>query len=193
MPANRQVIIVSLLAAASLGAPLWATHQEPAATPAERRAAASKTPEMDRLKFYLGVWDYTETYPKSKFYPAGATNSGIYTSKLGPGGNSLINEFHSQGPGGESEGLLVMTWDPTEKTYNAYVFGGEFSGALQETGTWQGDTLVYTAEWGRGPKKFKLRNTTRVTGPGQLISEEFSAADGAPETLLVTVKATRRK
>jgi hypothetical protein len=52
---------------------------------------------MDRLKFYLGEWNYTENYPKSPSAPNGATNTGINTGKSGPGGNSLINAFHSQG------------------------------------------------------------------------------------------------
>src|SRR5579872_2178210 len=61
----------------------------------ERTQSTPKTaPEMDRLKFYLGEWDYTETYPK------GGKNTGVYTSKLGPGGNSLVNGFHSKGPVG---------------------------------------------------------------------------------------------
>ena len=60
--------------------------------------------EMKRLGFYPGEWTYTETYPN------GAVNHGTYTSKLGPGGNSLLNTFHSQGPVGDFEGMLVYTW-----------------------------------------------------------------------------------
>jgi len=47
---------------------------------------------MQRLKFYLGEWDYTEAYSM------GGKNTGGYTSKHGPGGNSLINtRFTRQG------------------------------------------------------------------------------------------------
>lgn len=54
----------------------------------------------------------------------------MYTSKLEPGGNSLLNAFHSPGPVGDFEGALVMTWDAREKAYKAYVFGNDFPGAL---------------------------------------------------------------
>jgi hypothetical protein len=192
MHINRKVIFSGIITAALLGLPLWARHQEKIATPAETKSAASKTPEMDKLKFYVGEWDYTETYPKSAFYPSGGKNTGVYKSRLGPGGNSLINEFHSAGPVGEYDGLLVMTWDPKEKIYKAYVFGNEFPGAIVENGTWEGDTLVYSTEFSMGPKTVKLRNTTRVTEPGKLISEEYSSADGSPEALLVSVEATKR-
>src|SRR5467141_593239 len=143
--------------------------------------------EMDRLKFYLGEWEYTETYPKSGFSPNGGKNTGVYTSKLGPGGNSLINTFHSQGPVGDFEGLLVMTWDAKEKMYKEYVFSGDFPGALVETGQFEGDALVYRTEMAAQGATVKLRNVTRLTSPGTLISEQFMAMNDAPEKLFVRV------
>ena len=159
----------------------------PAAPPAKPGAA-----EMERLKFYLGEWDYTETYPKSGFSPNGGKNTGVYTSKLGPGGNSLINTFHSQGPVGDFEGLLVMTWDAREKAYKAYVFGNGIPGAVVETGQFEGDALVYRFEFPGEAGVVKLRNVTRVTGPGTLVSEEFMTMKDAPETLFVRVDAKKR-
>lgn len=157
----------------------------------EAQKPASKTPEMDRLKFYLGEWDYTETYPKSAAYPNGGKNTGLYTSKLGPGGNSLINGFHSQGPAGNFEGLLVMTWDPRENAYKAYVFGDAFPGAIVETGQFEGDALVFRSEFTAGGVTLKLRNVTRVLNPGKLVSEEYFTAKDGPEALFVTVEAKK--
>jgi hypothetical protein len=37
-----------------------------------------------------------------------------------------------------------------------------------------------------------LRNVTRVTGPGMLVSEEFMPMKDAPETLFVRVEAKKR-
>jgi len=116
----------------------------------------------------------------------------VYASKLGPGGNSLINTFHSQGPVGDFEGLIVMTWDAREKAYKAYVFGNGFPGAVVETGQFEGDALVYRMEFQGGGGMLKLRNVTRVTGPGTLVSEEFMAMKDQPETLFVRVEATKR-
>jgi hypothetical protein len=167
---------------------------------AEKPAAASPTAaakpgaaEMERLKFYLGEWDYTERYPKSASYPNGGKNTGLYTSKPGPGGNSLINAFHSQGPVGDFEGLLIITWDAREKAYKAYVFGNDFPGALVETGQFDGDALVFRSEFPMEGAAIKLRNVTRVSGPGALVSEQFMAMKDAPEKLLVHVEAAKRK
>ncbi len=193
MKNNAKLWTATVSVALALSVPLWAALQEktpekPAIAPAAKPGAA----EMERLKFYLGEWDYTETYPKSAFYPNGGKNTGVYTSKLGPGGNSLINSFHSQGPVGDFEGLMVMTWDTKEKSYKAYVFGNDFPGAMVETGQFEGDTLIYRAEFQAEGATLKLRNVTRVTGPGTLVSEEFMAMKDAPETLLVRVEAKKR-
>jgi hypothetical protein len=174
--------LVMLAATMTMAALQEKTVDKPAAAPAAKPGAA----EMERLKFYLGEWDYTETYPK------GGKNTGVYTSKLGPGGNSLINTFHSQGPVGDFEGLLVMTWDAREKAYKAYVFGNDFPGALVETGAFEGDALVFRSEFPVKGAMLKLRNVTRVTGPGMLVSEEFMAMKDAPESLLVHVEAKKR-
>jgi hypothetical protein len=173
------VFLLSPLDNISITASVQAQENTPPALP---------TPEMQRLaKFYVGAWDYTETYPKS-----GAQNTGAYTSELGPGGNSLLNHFHSRGPAGESEGMLVMTWDANEKAYKEYVFGADFSGAFTLTGQWDGDTLVFRGELSAGAMKIALRNPARLTAPGKMLSEQYSSANAAPESLLVRVEATKR-
>jgi hypothetical protein len=151
------------------------------------------TAEMQRLaKFYVGTWDYTETYPKSPRAPDGGQNTGVYTSELGPGGNSLINRFHSRGPVGDFEGLLVMTWEPREKVYKEFIFGSDHAGTLVATGRWEDDALVYLGEFSAGTMKVTLRNVTKFTTPGKIVSEQFSSVNGAPETLLVHVEGTKR-
>jgi hypothetical protein len=155
-------------------------------------SAAKATAEMDRLKFYLGDWDYTETYPKSALYPNGGKNTGVYTSKLGPGGNSLVNSFHSQGPIGDFEGLLVITWDPKENSYKSYAFGNGFPGAIVETGQFEADALVFRLEFSTGGSNLKLRNVTRLVSPGNLVSEQYFTAKDAPEALFVRVEAKKR-
>jgi len=174
--------IAAILIAFVLGVPLWAARQEKTAAQSAKPGAA----EMERLKFYLGEWDYTETYPN------GGKNAGVYTSKLGPGGNSLINTFFSRGPVGDFDGLLVMTWDAKEKAYKGYIFGNNFPGALVETGQFEGDALVYRSEIPTQGASVKLRNSTRLTGPGTLVSEQFMAMKDAPEKLFVRVEAKKR-
>jgi hypothetical protein len=195
---NRKRIVSMISATFMLGAAmaLAARQEKTAAKPAAASPTAAAKPgaaEMERLRFYLGEWDYTETYPKSAACPDGGKNTGVYTSKPGPGGNSLINAFHSQGPVGDFEGLLIITWDAREKAYKAYVFGNDFPGALVETGQFDGDALVFHSEFPMEGAAIKLRNVTRVSGPRALVSEQFMAMKDAPEKLLVHVEAAKRK
>ncbi|HYL65448.1 MAG TPA: hypothetical protein VE077_22745 [Candidatus Methylomirabilis sp.] len=144
---------------------LWAKQEK---KPADATTAGAQlSPEMQRLTFYIGEWDYTETYPKSASYPNGGVDTGLYTSKPGPGGNSLVNTFHSKGPVGDFEGLLILTWDGTEKAHKGYAFGNGVAGALVETGQFEGDALVLRSEFPVHGGRLKLRNSTRVGRAGK--------------------------
>ena len=117
----------------------------------ESKPPALPLPEMQKLsKLYVGRWEYTEIYPKSAMAPNGGTNTGIYVSELGPGGNSIFNHFHSKGPVGEFDGVLVITFDPKEKAYKAYVLGDSFPTAIVENGQWEDDVLVFRFELSMG-------------------------------------------
>ena len=179
--------VLGALVAAMLAIAAGVARGNQAASPASTPAAQAKpgAAEMKRIGFYVGNWAYTETYPKS-----GAVNHGTYISKLGPGGNSLVNTFHSKGPAGEFEGMLVFTWDLTESKYKAYVFGDAFPGAIVETGAFEGDKLVFRGEFPAGPTKLQVHNVTWLAPSGKLISEEYMSRNGGPETLLVKVEAT---
>jgi hypothetical protein len=182
----------AVLLFASMAAAVAAEPDKAAAKPSAAPMAMPGKAEMERLKFYVGDWEYTENYPKSKMSPDGMTNTGIYTSKAGPGGNSLINTFHSRGPAGESEGLIVMTWDAKESAYKEYVFGTDSPGAIVGTGTFAGDTLVFRSELGFGGRTMKLRNTTRLTAEGNIESAQYASVNDGPERLLVQVVAARK-
>ena len=185
----KHAIVFASMIGALLSLPLRAARQENKAANSAQQNKPKPAPEMEKLSFYLGEWDYTETYGKSS---NGPKNTGVYTSKLGPGGNSLINTFHSQGPVGDFEGLQIFTWDPREKAYKLYVFGNNLPGALVETGAFEGDTLVFRSELSAPGATVKLRNTTREKAPGKHVSEQFMARNDAPETLLVHVEAKKR-
>jgi hypothetical protein len=178
------VLMITLLVIATGGS---ARDKQASNTPSAPAAEAKPgAAEMKRLGFYVGNWTYTETYPKS-----GAKNTGVYISKPGPGGNSLVNTFHSKGPVGDFEGMLVLTWDLAESKYKAYVFGDAFPGAIVETGAFEGDKLVFRGEIPAGGAKLAIRNVTWLEPSGKLISEEYMSRNGGAETLLVKVEASK--
>ncbi len=146
---RRIEISLSLMTLVAMVVVSVAARQSSSEKPASAAAmqAPQPGPEMVKLqKFYLGTWDYTETYPKGPFAPEGGVNTGVYKSELVPGGFSLINHFHSQGPVGDFEGLLILTWEPKDKAYKSYIFGNDFPGGIVETGNFEGDALVFRGE-----------------------------------------------
>lgn len=189
----RKMALLGLMLLAVTVGGLSRAQQNSEAKPAQTQEAKARSgaAEMKRLGFYVGNWTYTETYPKSAMAPQGATNTGIYNSKWGPGGKSLLNTFHSKGPVGDFEGMLVLTWDMAEQKYKMYVFGDAFPGAIVETGAFEEDKLVFRGEF-PGRASIKFRNTTWLESPSKLISEQYVSNNGGPETLLVKVEAKKQ-
>ncbi len=196
--AKYAVCAAALLAFAFAGsgvARMRASTNSAAAAEAASHAEASPSPEMAKLiKLYRGTWDYTESYPKSKEMPNGGENTGVYSSELGPGSMSILNRFHSQGPVGDFEGFLIMTWDAKEKAYKEYLVGNGIPGAVVETGQFEGDRLIFRTTFTMGEKSYPIRSETHLDEKGQLISDEFigTPAPGEKQSPSVHVVATRR-
>jgi hypothetical protein len=88
--------------------------------------------------------------------------------------------------------VLVITWDSREKAYKSYLFGNEFPGCIVQTGQVEGDGLVFRSDFAAEGVKMKLRNVTRVSAVGKIVSEQYMATEGSTEVLMVRVDATRR-
>jgi hypothetical protein len=187
---KMKFVVAAAMAAGLSLVGIRATGQD---KPAANASAASQlSPEMQKLAFYVGEWDYVENYEKTKIYPDGAQDTGVYSSTVGPGGKSLMQHFHSKGSAGEFDGLIMMTFDSVTKEYKGYVFGSDYQGCIIETGKFEDDVLVFRTEFSMGPQKISTRNTAKVTSPGKLEGEEFVSVDGKPEKLFMKVSATKR-
>ena len=90
------------------------------------------------------------------------------------------------------KGCPVITWDPKEKAYKSYVFGNEFPGCIVQTGQFEGDALVFRSDVAAEGMKIQLRNVTRISAVGKIVSEEYIATEGSAEVLMLRVDATRR-
>jgi hypothetical protein len=155
-------------------------------------AKASSGPELDRLKFYVGDWDYSEVYEKSALFPNGGRNTGSWTGQLGPEGRSIINAFVSHGTGDNYEGIEVMTWDPKQKVYRDHSLWYDSPDQWAYVGAFEGETLVYHAEFEFGGKHVKFRSETRPTKGGGFTLDEFASVDGGPEQKILRGTAAPR-
>ena len=182
--------MLGALVAAVLAIEAGVARGNQAASSASTPPAAEKpgAAEMKRISsLYVGNWSFKEISPKS-----GVRNTGVYTSKPGPGGNSLVNTSHSEGPAGEFEGMIVFTWDLAENKYKGYVFFDAFPGAIVETGAFEGEKLVFRGEFPSSlGTKVQIRSATWLEPSGKLVREEFLSRSGAQEILFLRVEAVK--
>src|SRR5260370_6933085 len=108
-------LAVIVMAGLFAGPTVRIASQDSNKTAESRIAKVISGSELDRLKFYVGNWDYSEVYEKSVLFPSGGRNTGSWTGQLGPQGRSVISAFVSHGTGDNYEGIEVMTWDPKRK------------------------------------------------------------------------------
>jgi hypothetical protein len=146
------------------------------------------SPEMDRLKLYR-PWDFTETYAKTPFYPQGGSDAGVY-QRTGRG-NSIVNRFHSHGAVGDFEGLLVITWIQ-EKAYKSACSATNSRAAYCKRANSKAMRCCFVLISRSEGMKMQLRNVTRVSAVGKIVSDEYIASEGSPEVLMLRVDATRR-
>jgi len=155
-------------------------------------AKSSSTAELERLKFYLGDWDYSEVYEKSALFPNGGRNTGSWTAQVGPQGRSIIHAFVSHGTGDNYEGIEVMTWDTKEKVYRDHSLWYDSADQWTYVGHFEGDLLVYRGEFEFDGKHVKFRSETRPRLGGGFTLDEFMSVDGGPEQKVLRGTAAPR-
>ena len=180
--------IIFLLPATQPGA-----QEKAAAAGNQKEAVATPGPEMDQLKFLRGYWHYVSTYEKSLFHPEGGKGSGSYITTEGPGGFSQIAEFSGTSPDGREVGHEVTTWDPEEHAYKSYVFGNNFPGCIVRTGKWDGNTLIFDADFYFNGVDVHLQSSTTANADGTVTIVEKSATNDGELQPTLTLKATRER
>jgi creatinine amidohydrolase len=149
-------------------------------------------PEMERLTFLLGTWEAADKYEKTAFNPNGGEGSGVYTTVLGPGGFSVLTDYHYQAPHGESSGHQVLTWDPKQARYAGYTVASNFAGAVVVTGNWEGSTLVLSGEFEARGTKVAFKSIFSDIADRTMVLRQYNSIDGAPFQLFGTTHFTRK-
>jgi hypothetical protein len=183
----RFLILAAILATAALA-------QEPSndkKTEATEPQAPQPGPEMERMKFLLGSWEFKGNYEKTALLPQGGMETGWYKAKPGPGGFSLIADFDLDGPMGKEIGHEIFAWDPKENSYRVITFGN-FPGAVMGNARWEGPNLVIRSELTMGENVLHLRAAYSNIRENSVHIEEFFQTGESPEQLLWKGDATRK-
>jgi len=183
------ILIAAALVVCSVAA--RRSHQDKK-QPAEAQMQMPKPgPEMDRLKFLIGTWDWNADYEKSPMVPQGGKSTGWYKAQLGPGGFSIIADFDADGPLGEEIGHQVISWDPNQNAYTAITVGN-FPGAVVGKSHWDGENLVTESDFAANGATMHLRSMyTDIKDKSTRMEESFQVGD-SPYQLLWKGLATKK-
>lgn len=114
-------------------------------------------------KALSGRWLTHETYEKMYLTPNGGTGAGTEVFRAGPGGFTLLEDYHSKTPGGELFGTGIVWWDQARGLQhiwciNVYPDGCEmFPPPPQPGPKWDGKKLVIEFEQEQQGSRFLWR------------------------------------
>ncbi len=153
-----------------------------------------KLPGPPAQKLMLGTWSIRVQYEPTKDLPKGDVGIGEEKWYPGPGGLSLVEEYHENNSKGEISGLGVAWWD--DQAAGIRVLWCESTNPLgcnlPGIAKWEGDRLVLDADQEIAGKKFKFREVfSDITAKSfkQTLSLGETEAQLKP---FVTIWATRK-
>jgi hypothetical protein len=185
----RTTITATLAAAA-------ATLAAPAAPPAAADSAKDQptlSAGLAPLAPMIGEWDCLETYHAGGFSPTEAHARGVDVLRVGPGGNAVIADYHSDGDFGPYSAHDMITWDPADQRFH-YLFIDSFGPSAQlHRGDAVGATFVFEGPFALGGTPGTMRRTYKdITATSATLVVDFIDQGGAV-TKLVTIQKQRRK
>jgi len=151
------------------------------------------TPLARLIHALAGSWSIKISYPKER-KNAGEVGSGTEFWHVGPGGNSLIEEYHSTGQEGEIFGLGIAWWDANTDRFRVVWCDSTDSAGCSEMkhgATWEGDTVVMLHEREERGKKMLLKEVFSEITENSFTQTLYLGESGADPEAIVTIHATR--
>jgi hypothetical protein len=157
-------------------------------------STAAPAPEIQRLIDRLqGTWSIQEIYEKSEMMPEGGTSRGQEVWRAGPGGFSLIEDYHSKSPSLEVTGTSVTWWDATDSLYRTVWCSSDLpEGCSPIQGRWADESWVLTDRFEVGGKKLELTEIFSAFTPTSFSQRLYQGEVGAEPILVMTIRATRK-
>lgn len=184
-------MLIAIPAAAQENAAKKGPEKKAEAPAKAARATSNPKAEMEKIKWLIGDWTWTDKYEDSPIAKAGV-GSGTMTVKLGPGDHYLIADFKKVTQRGEETGHEIYFWDTKESAYKRLAIGSRTSGIDTGTGKWEDDKLVYVWEYGEGSQKLVVRAIYSDIQPNSVTIKIDASLAGAPPKLLVTSTCVKK-
>lgn len=152
--------------------------------------APKVTGEHEKIRSFLGTWQYDIETKASPFGPAGKV-TGTDRVEPGPGGFSVVYHPELTGPAGKITGLAVLSYNAAVQAY--VIYSVDSTGAIATaTGSVNGATWSFDIDATAGGKRIKGRNKTTFTSPTAYTWTFEIADDKGVYSLVEEGRATKR-
>jgi hypothetical protein len=157
--------------------------------------ATQQHPEIRRLVGALsGKWSITLNFEPTEGLPKGGGGKGEEVWRSGPGGLSLIEDYHSTGDEGEISGLGVVWWDNDAERYQVlWCDNGSPDGfvVIKHGAEWEGSQLVAVDEWLKDGKKITPKEVFSDFTPTSFKQTLYQGESGGELKKFISILATK--
>lgn len=155
----------------------------------------SPAPQMQKLLSTLGgTWAITYTLEPTDQLPKGGTGEGREVFRPGPGGASLVEEFHSREGTREVTGLALAWWDEAAHGYRAVWCSSDNPagcGVMAGLARFDGADFVLTDEFDMMGKKMAFREVFSDITTMSFTQTLYQGEAGTDLKRIMTIKATK--
>ena len=155
---------------------------------------AKPSPDMEKMsKMLVGTWTTTETFEVSDMMPNGGKGTGTAVIKPGPGGLSLVEDYHGHSNMGAFVGHGVFWWDEKAQAFKDVWCDNMSPGGcatINGSGKWEGTDLVFNDEQEMMGKKMAMKSVLTASGSSVTMTMS-SSEDGGPMKKTMTIKYTK--
>jgi hypothetical protein len=152
-------------------------------------------PEIKRLvEAFSGAWSITVKVEPNESLPKGGVGTGEEVWRPGPGGLSLIEDYHSTGDEGEISGLGVAWWDHDAQRYQVmWCDSSNPQGCIvmKQGARWEGREMVATDEWAKNGKTLAFKEVFSDITPTSFKQSLYQRESGGELKRIVTILATK--
>jgi len=158
--------------------------------------SAKISPQLSELiPALLGTWSLQLAFSPSENIPTGGSGVGEEVWRPGPGGHSLIEEYHSSGAEGEVSGLGIF-W-PSKGPLTMRVLWCESAnangcGVMKGGAKWEGNQVVIEDESELGGKKMIFREVFSAISRSSFTQTLYEGESAGDLKKVVTISATRK-
>jgi hypothetical protein len=160
----------------------------------DARTSSSVPEPIARIYAMLeGKWKIELTMPGGPGKTPIKAGEGEELFYRGPGGLSLVENYHSTGAEGEISGLAVIWWSSEIQAYELlWCDNGSPDGCATVKGVrWEGEDLVAVTTEERDGKKIQMKEVFSKSSKDSFTQTIYQSADGKEWKVILTIRAVR--